>query len=158
MAIALDDNTTERIKANGVEPIDERMWKTGTPACDIYFICGTPAALRETKPLDAAILTTADLVLFGLERLDDPPAALIKPFNLLYFKRADTLVDDDGNQLTSLDGMSGSPIFGAIRTPSGLSYWLLGIQSAVDRDIGRILIAFPFVHLGSHLENQQTAD
>lgn len=155
-AITLDTNTRERIKANGVEPLDERMWRNELPQCNVYFICGIPSVWKSTRPLSTAVMLTTNLVLFGLNRLDSPPDALVKPLERLYFKRADTLVGEDGKPLDSLDGMSGSPIFGATQKTNGFSYWLLGIQSAVDEETGRILIASPFLTLGLFLEHEQS--
>jgi hypothetical protein len=141
--VRLDENTQARMEANGVKPLHEGAWTLRTQF-DEYFICGVPALLQSTEPLPNAVKVQQNFGLFQVYKIPSP-AHLMLPVKRLFFKRPDILEYVDGRCVDDIDGMSGSPIFGHDSVTG--DYFVIGIQSAVDTETGKILIAcwFPWL-------------
>lgn len=152
--VELDGNTKSRIEANGVVPLSQAAWAMKTDGFDEYFICGSPSNKQSTTPLPNGLNMIQQLAFFHLEKLNDPPAELIKPCERVFFKRPRVLQTEDGEVIDSIDGMSGSPIFGVDYAEK--RYYVVAIQSGVDRATERILFGCWFLRLARALLEGQS--
>jgi len=150
-AIWLTDYTRTMLEGR-IQPFDETDWRmlpNDFDQFERYVICGFPAQLLSNKVVDECVHSTKGLAIFELDKVD-PPTHIKSSFPRFYGSRQSrTLTDKDGNLLSSLDGMSGCPIFGMNKVEKGWRIFLAGVQSS---EYGTLAISCPFIHVGAWLE------
>lgn len=122
--VPLSDNTVRVLKANGITAMDESVW-SGQPAQpDGYYLLGAPAVLAHRTPHRLQV----GLTLLAVERLAERPHFIDKSEAPRFFGKV-TL--DAGT--TSVEGMSGGPIFAYVKEGEKTRYWVHSIQSGAAR-------------------------
>ncbi len=133
------------LEANGVAALDEKAWRQGIPeAFDHIFLFGIP---DETLSIKGKILNKG-YVLSHLELLQDCPPELKKPFPRMCAKVSKT------ENLNSIIGMSGGPIFGFKGGKDGrLRYWVIALQSEW-LPLSRVTAACPIAVFATWVDEQ----
>ena len=118
--LLLNDLEAAQLAANGVIPLDEGAWPDEETQPEMFFVCGVPE--RGSK------LTTREVRLKAvsarLRPLDSCPEELGNHALRCYFEVVPT------DQLPSMVGISGGPIFATRVVDGRTKYWIWGVQSA----------------------------
>jgi hypothetical protein len=119
----IDRLTCETLAAHGIEAIDERYWHASAPAGALkHVIVGVSGELSSASDHVAKVVA----VNVPVEEVEDVPDGLAASALRWYGRVLDS------GKLTSLEGISGGPLFSITMDEDGdhLSLWLRGIQSA----------------------------
>jgi hypothetical protein len=145
--IALNSLTAQNLAVN-VTPIGEESYEKEWPqSFDGYAMIGTPGttvSMKRVGPHDVSL--TQSVCIIPVERVDEPPDALVQPFPRFY---GQILMPEDWPGWTGIgrdiEGMSGGPIIGIRRNEEGVRYWIVGVQSGWLRS-SRIIAACYLQH------------
>jgi hypothetical protein len=128
----LDDRPLiwQSLLANGKEPLGEEGWDKLPEDLDEYFLLGLPSQLQVDYSVSVeSRCHRATTMMIPVSRNSNPPEALY-PSAPRFFGEIEVPFEWDGEVVTSIDGMSGGPIIGMKKLPSGdVQYWLVAIQS-----------------------------
>jgi len=108
------------LEMNGIKPLSETVWKKQPESVDFYKLLGVPSQL--TKEVDSQVVFSTTL--HPVERLSEKPEGFRHTDIPQFYGKV--YLDDE---VTSIEGMSGGPIFAFRRDSDGLRYWLVAIQS-----------------------------
>jgi hypothetical protein len=109
------------LQANNVQPLNEEVWKKQPTNIDFYILLGIPAELVKVDPSNIEIAAT----LHPIEPIAERPEGFTEVDAPLFYGRIIL-----GNEITSIKGMSGGPIFAFKKNENGeLRYWLTALQS-----------------------------
>lgn len=127
--IVVDSYYRRLLVANGVEPITERAWARQPKDFDFYKVMGVNYARSQFTPDRALVTITSHRV----RKLRRRPAQF-KPTTAptLWGKVS---LDHQG---TSIQGLSGGPVFGFAKRGDQLKYWLHAVQSRWREDTRQI--------------------
>ena len=127
--IFLDEYYVRLLLENGVTPLNEEVWEKQPIEPDLYILMGVPSEMTKADPNIAYVTTTLHYVFEYPQRPD-----FFEETNAPTFFGRINLSD----QLTTIVGLSGGPIFSLKESETGeLKYWLHAMQ-----------------HVGSNLNNQ----
>ncbi|MGD2119527.1 MAG: hypothetical protein PVG66_14290 [Chromatiales bacterium] len=119
--IFLDDNIVELLQSNSIIPMAEPTWDKEPSKPEFYALIGVPDELSKSDKDLAKITTTWHIV----DELPERPAAF-QPTDAPTFWGRIRLT----NELDSIVGMSGGPIFSfGYDSDGNLRYWLHAVQS-----------------------------
>ena len=147
----------EGIRANGVKALRPVNFKSPTDVdFDKFMLAGIP--FQTLEPDDGSMFYQT--VVTTLHPTDDPPPELIHKFERFYAKVADLGHIDD------IEGMSGGPIFGFKKLPSGEAiYALVGLQNSwlkkekcIAACPGDAVIPFFNDHIRAAMERSKAVD
>ncbi|MBZ0298455.1 MAG: hypothetical protein K8J31_01885 [Anaerolineae bacterium] len=131
------------LQSNNIIALDEQGWRIQPNTVDFYYLLGIPEELIEYEPDSISLLP----VLISVQQVDEKPAAFNEVEAEIFYGRIEL-----GDQLDSIKGMSGGPIFAFHRFENGeLRYFLTALQSRWNRYTGDIA-ACPVKLLGDFLE------
>ena len=106
---------------NNVEPLNEDVWKKQPKKVDFYALLGIPAELVKVNSKSIELNPT----IFTIEQIHEKPEGFIDTKIPLFYGRIGL-----GEDLNSIIGVSGGPIFGFYSYENGeLRYWLTALQS-----------------------------
>lgn len=109
------------MESNDISALNEEVWEKQPKDPDFYFLLGVPDQLTEVTEDKIKITTTLHTVI----KCDSVPIEFEKTEAPTFY--GEIHLDDD---LSSIKGMSGGPLFSFKRTESGeLKYWLCAVQS-----------------------------
>ena len=132
------------LEANNVQPLSEQVWNKQPDDFDFFKLIGVPFELLHFTN-EFVEVTTA---LFDVEALDKLPEGFPEP-SIPQFVGKIHLAED----IDSIDGTSGGPIFGFKEIPTGeLRYWLVALQSRWY-PTSQIVIGCPTKLLGESLRS-----
>lgn len=112
----------KQLEAGGVTPLAENSWGSHADDHEQWALFGIPS---ETVEHDGETVITAKYVMVALHRTAAPTLAEDKANNQFFAK----LTNNSEHAVKDVDGMSGGPIFGLTRIPSGWRYGVIGVQS-----------------------------
>jgi hypothetical protein len=133
--IGLHEHQRRLLESNGIKGLNEHAWRDVPNDLDRYYVMGLPSQFMENLqgPKGLEGLWVSPIILPMQKR--DAPAEMRKPIPRFYGQLASKLVDESGEELHDIDGMSGGPILGTRRVEGGLEYFLVAIQSAWRPDL-----------------------
>jgi hypothetical protein len=141
--IVLRDMYKKLLEANGVTPLDERVWRNHPPADRMHYVLfGFPTQFiitdQEKTPTGVKHHTHINPVTLIVQKIDGiPDCADKRKKDRFYGRLSENLV------LTDIDGMSGAPLFGyMLDVQMRLRYWLVGVQGGWYRD-SKVIYACP---------------
>ena len=141
--ISLSSYYKKLLEANHIQPLNEEVWKKQPAKIDFYMLMGVPHQLTNLAPNNIEITTT----LHKIELLDKKPDEFPDTDTPLLYGRI--TLDES---VTSIEGMSGGPIFGFLKNDKNeLTYWLIAIQSTWLKKT-KFIKACPTNLLGRFLE------
>lgn len=108
------------LQANGVQALNEQVWKHQPDRVDFFRLFGLPQQLIRHER-GQVIATT---VMLKVEALSRKPRQLQKVPARCFYGRVDL-----SEKLTDLSGFSGGPILAFQDGPAGMRYWLHAVQS-----------------------------
>lgn len=115
------------LKANGLTALDDQAWRRNLPTgFDEYFLLGIPAEFVSYDPKNGVINKV--MVIAPMDKLKDIPEDIAHKKDL-FFAQLHEIPEDAINVPTSIQGMSGGPIFGLKHGKNGPRYWAVAIQS-----------------------------
>lgn len=133
-AIPLSTYYRQLLEKNNNEALNEDTWKHYPLTVDFYTLLGVPGELTAFTPENVALETT----LIFVKRLTEQPKEFEKAEPSLFYGHVDL-----GEQLNSIKGMSGGPIFAFYVNVQGeMRYWLVALQSNWNENT-RNLVACP---------------
>ncbi|MGE0349449.1 hypothetical protein [Hydrogenophaga sp.] len=118
--LILGDLEAAQLEANGVVPLDEGAWPDDQVRPELFFVCGVPDHGAQLATNQVRLKAISAL----LKSLDTCPAELEEHPLRCYFEVVPT------DQLPSMVGISGGPIFAARFVEGSMKYWIWGIQSS----------------------------
>jgi len=117
----LDDNYRMLLEKNSIIPLNETVWKLQPKKVDFYMLLGVPWELFTTSINKVHFVTS----LHKIEPLSERPDEFHETDAPTFYGRIKL-----GNNLTTIKGMSGGPIFSFHQKENGeLKYWLHALQS-----------------------------
>lgn len=135
----------ELLKANNMQALTEEVWKFQPSKIDFYMLLGIPAELVKVDSETIEIFST----LHTVEPVDEKPEGFTHVDAPLFYGRI--ALDEE---MTSIKGMSGGPIFAFHHNEKGeLRYWLIALQSRWLKD-SQYIAACPTKLLGDFLEEE----
>lgn len=145
--IKIDEASKRLFEANGICPLDESLWMPpeGT-ILDEHVLVGIPDELNE--PTKGATTTT-----FQPENVCIVLKSPSRPVDELDTARHRRIVKElpDQCDLTSVEGMSGGPMFAIGDGPEGEGrIWVVGIQS---KQKGKVVFANPFADVVRYIND-----
>lgn len=143
-ALALRELYRDGLRAGGIIPIGPEAWGNYVAGYHQWVLIGVPT---ETVNGDGKTSISAKLVSAALKESCAPEAAGEKAKNQFYAQ----LIDGSETIVRNVEGMSGGPVFATFKTDQGLTYKLIGIQSAWY-PTSRIVAVCPFSSLGVGLQ------
>ncbi|MCQ3972403.1 MAG: hypothetical protein DPW09_03030 [Anaerolineae bacterium] len=109
------------LQANNIQALNEEVWKKQPNKVDLYMLLGIPAELVKVDPDIIEIVPT----LHTIESVSQKPDGFTETDAPLFYGKIAL-----NNDLKSIKGMSGGPIFAFSRNEQGeLRYWLTALQS-----------------------------
>lgn len=131
------------LEANNIQALNEEVWKKQPANVDFYMLLGIPSELVKVDSEYIAIGST----LHRVEPVDEKPEGFTQVDAPLFYGRI-TLREG----MTSIQGMSGGPIFAFHLNEKGeLRYWLTALQSRWLPE-SHYIAACPTRLLGNFLE------
>lgn len=135
------------LERNNIQPLNEEVWKLQPSKVDFYTLLGVPSEL--VKVVDANIEFAPTL--FQVTQLTARPSGFSETDMPLFYGRVEL-----GHRITSIQGMSGGPIFAFKQDSQGqLKYWLTALQSRWLPD-SHYIAACPTKLLGDILETMHS--
>jgi hypothetical protein len=107
------------LRANKVEALNEDIWKRPPKTSDYYFLLGIPSELVKYEPESIRL----EPIMWKIEPTEKPER-FQETNDYMFFGRI--TLDEEVN---SIRGMSGGPIFGVHVGEYETRYWLIAIQS-----------------------------
>ncbi|HUU85167.1 MAG TPA: hypothetical protein VM243_16830 [Phycisphaerae bacterium] len=135
----LEGNPRELLEKNGVASIAEEAWRNPAADAPAYFLLGIPAELSTTEVFHTAegrmIRSRPSLILQGILPLAErPPGMEMREEQRAYGQIDLSAFHDDAGRMSSIEGVSGGPIFACKRRGDGnWAYWCVGVQSTWHR-------------------------
>ncbi len=142
--IMLSSYYRQLLESNKIIALNEDVWKMQPVNVDFYTLLGIPGeyVIVDTQSID--IKST----LYSIELLNERPEGYPETDILQFYGRIEL-----GDELTTIEGMSGGPIFAFHQNEKGeYHYWLIAIQSTW-KPKSRIIAACPTKVLGLLLED-----
>jgi len=151
VAVPLPDLYVQLLLANGIVPIDEEAWRKVGDISKFEggLLMGLPFELASHTLNEGIIESLQTLVLIGIRFVAQPPS---EEGEKKIFPRIFAAIPS--KEPSSIKGMSGGPVLGLRRTPDGLRYWIVGIQSGWYES-ERIISVSPLKFIGEFLESYQ---
>jgi hypothetical protein len=119
--MALSPYYRQLLQTNNVQALTEEVWKKQPIEVDFYVLLGIPAELVKVNPASIEIAPT----LHTVEPISQKPEGFTEVDAPLFYGR---IVLGEG--MSSIEGMSGGPVFAFHRNKKGeLRYWLTALQS-----------------------------
>jgi hypothetical protein len=116
----IDDLYRRALEANGVQPIDEEAWEKQPKDPDFYLVVGVPGDFSSVSGDRTEVMTS----LHPVEAIQEIPEGFTRTEAPTFYGRI--ILDD---VVTDIRGISGGPLFALKKSPAGLKYWLLALQS-----------------------------
>jgi hypothetical protein len=153
--IHLRSNTEALLSANGIVALGEFAWRDELPEhFEEFVLTGIPSEMTISRRVQRGVAFRTSLIAFGVDPCTNAPDGFNADGARMIY-RVDPLILDDGRKLASVDGMSGSPLFGILHSSATKHrYWVIGIQSAELKRNGVVshIAVCPFLPLGEFLE------
>ncbi|MGA2507017.1 MAG: hypothetical protein ABSF80_06025 [Chitinispirillaceae bacterium] len=119
--IIVDYLSRRNLEANGIAALDENAWRRDSDPFDFFTLLGIP---KELTRYDPQFLNISSLLL-NVEPLNNKPDGFPDTILPIFYGKVDLAL-----RVNSIEGMSGSPIFGLRKNEMGqLKYWLIAVQS-----------------------------
>jgi hypothetical protein len=128
-------------EANGVVPLTFDAWPTSRRAMDLFYELGVP---RETIAQTDSFQKGVVLLELDAVEPEQIPLVVQKRFERHHFRVKDDLAAVE-IPLTTIEGMSGGPVFGMEWIGEDLRYWLIGLQSSWEPK-SQVVAVFPADH------------
>ncbi|HJP83008.1 MAG TPA: hypothetical protein VJ835_05830, partial [Fimbriimonadaceae bacterium] len=141
--ILLNQLYVDNLRMNNVVPLTiNEVAHEG--AFDAYCILGSPSCWNVATEYSTGIKIETSPVMLAADRIDVPKELESKNPRMA-FRIASGAMNDSGESLQDIDGLSGGPVFGFKRTDDGrLKYWLVGVQSSWNsKNIALVCPALP---------------
>ena len=136
--IPLSSLISDALKANGKMAI-RQPWMQELPSTfDSYCMLGIPSEFQEEGTFATAVEVGISGAMISVRKIDTPPEHMRSAIPRFYGKIATDLRDKEGLPLKDIDGMSGGPIFGFVKSEKGMELWVVAIQSSWDAKTGTI--------------------
>lgn len=119
----LGDLEAAQLEANGVTPLGEGAWPINLDKPDLFFVCGVPDQGSQVTTKEVRLKAVSAL----LKPLGKCPEELSEHPLRCYFEVIPT------EQLPSMKGISGGPIFATKIIDGRMKYWIWAVQSAQAR-------------------------
>ncbi len=150
--ISISPNERRLLEQNGIVAVEESNWLRQHEVTDFvsFMMLGIPAELVETKigrtVTGQATIGSPGSVLLHVSALgDDDPRVNKTPYPRFVGEI------QGHHNLSSIRGMSGGPIFGFATRDGRLYYWVVAVQSSVDKRDKRIVYACPLRIFGPQM-------
>jgi hypothetical protein len=122
--IVLDTLTTENLRKNGMLPIPAGAWGAPLKSVDFYILSGLP----DEYVTEMTSVTLSTMVFLEVNEVADRPEAFDKSDGAVFYGELNR-----PDELKSIVGMSGGPIFAFRKIADGWQYSLHAIQSTWDK-------------------------
>jgi hypothetical protein len=151
--IYLRDFYRSSLEANGIVPIVEADWRNADSIpFEVFVVLGFPKEWvdQATKSVEQgkSITATVPMAVISVDLIQDdsliPSSVSLPQSQLPWF--VGKIIQ---TSIPSIVGMSGGPIMGFARTPEGVKYWPVALQSAWYEQ-SRIILACPLPVVSLH--------
>lgn len=124
----------EQLKAGGVIPVSEALWRGPTSETATRCVVGLPSSLKtvtaNSRGKQLKVQIAAQLVCLPLYPADDVPEVLTSNRDKRLYSRV-PIAQSEAGHIDDIDGLSGSPVVEVTRSANGeYSYRVVGIQSS----------------------------